>query len=375
MTKSVSCNTNCPHCRARVTLPQAFDMEKVNEITRRIRHEVDAMDALLTPSVSPRVVTPPRATPAVHVSSRTSVPATLQLSASTSVPALATIRISWSTPSPPVLAPPGTSVATPVPSGTSSAAPTPPVTPSLVWLPPTTSTPAPEPPMAFVSVSASATAAPSAPVPMSVDVARTAPQENRITTATTSQAAGEVNSSSATADGTPDLLSRLLAAFALTRPAAATARADERANRAARNRRRTGRYGQEPANPVFDLRALSELMREKDGHHLVTSRSHLYYDYSEPATRTATDTLPLADGDTRRPFQPRPTYQPARQETAAHASNTQRISCAELASRRERLLVEQEELKKRMRDMELLRELQCSRTAVPSDLNHQRLQL
>jgi hypothetical protein len=165
MTKSVSCNTNCPHCRARVTLPQAFDMEKVNEITRRIRHEVDAMDALLTPSVSPRVVTPPRATPAVHVSSRTSVPATLRLSASTSVPALATIRISWSTPSPPVLAPPGTSVATPVPSGTPSAALTPSMTPNLVWLPPTTSTPAPEPPMAFVSVSASAGAAPSVPVP------------------------------------------------------------------------------------------------------------------------------------------------------------------------------------------------------------------
>jgi hypothetical protein len=116
-------------------------------------------------------------------------------------------------------------------------------------------------------------------------------------------------------------------------------------------------------------------MREKDDHHLVTSLSHLYYDYSEPATRTATDTLPLADGDTRRPFQPRPTYQPARQETAAHGSNTQRISCAELASRREGLLVEQEELKKRMRDMEHLRELQCARRAIPSDLNHQRLWL
>jgi hypothetical protein len=87
MARSASCNDKCPQCRARITLPQAFNMQKINEITCRLRQGVLAMDSLLHPRPTPRVVTPPSATPPVSVPPRHSSP--MSASLRTTVPALA----------------------------------------------------------------------------------------------------------------------------------------------------------------------------------------------------------------------------------------------------------------------------------------------
>jgi hypothetical protein len=87
MARSASCNGKCPQCRARITLPQAFNMQKINEITCRLRQGVLAMDSLLHLRPSPRVATPPRATPPVSVPPRLSPP--MSASPRTTVPALA----------------------------------------------------------------------------------------------------------------------------------------------------------------------------------------------------------------------------------------------------------------------------------------------
>jgi hypothetical protein len=157
MAKSVSCSNKCPHCRARITLPQAFNSQQpVTDITLRIRLSVEAVDSLLHPGVSLRVVTLPVSTPAGP-----SQPVSAPLRTLIPVPIPPTTAFRASVPSP---VPPRTSVPTAVPSRTSSVTPAPPRTLIPSRIPPTTSAPDSEPPSATLPVPAPARTPPPQPV-------------------------------------------------------------------------------------------------------------------------------------------------------------------------------------------------------------------
>jgi hypothetical protein len=163
MARSASCNNKCPQCRAGITLPQAFNMQKINEITCRLRQGVLAMDSLLHPRPSPRVVTPPRATPPVSVPPRLSPP--MSASPRTTVPALAPPTTSFRA----TIVLPRTPIAVPVTAvpalfTTFARNPVPPepATPGPL---PATSTPDPAPRTAPLHVPAPTRAPPPIPAP------------------------------------------------------------------------------------------------------------------------------------------------------------------------------------------------------------------
>jgi hypothetical protein len=358
MAKSVSCNTSCPHCRARVVLPQALDMQKINGITRRLRHDLEAVEALLNPGASPRVVTPPRAARAAFAPSRTSIPVPVRLSNPTSVPAPATVPIPVPPPTAPsraaplVAAPSRTAVPTPVPPEITSPAPVPPRTLLPVSLPPTTFVQDPGPPSASLPVPASARASQPTPLPP-----RTYPPDVTAYQEYQAQVASED-------DGIYDMWNELRSASAHARPAATTLSADVSA-RGVRYSHPIGmsRYiSRVLPYSEFDIeRETLQVLRGAEERRHVTDSvlSGLHYDYSVPATWTATDTQSLADSDThaahaRRSLQPPPPYWPA-------GSTAQRLSRAELSS----LSTEEREqqIEYHMRMLEYVREERLLREA------------
>jgi hypothetical protein len=326
MAKSVSCNTSCPHCRARVVLPQAFDMQKINGITRRLRHDVEVVEALLNPGASPRVVTPPRAARVAFAPSRTSIPVPVRLGNPTSVPAPATVPISVPPPTAPsraaplVAAPSRTAVTIPVPPEITSPAPVPPRTLLPVSLPPTTSAQDPGPPSASLPVPASARAS-----PPTLSPPRTHPPDATAYPEYQAQVASED-------DGIYDMWNELSSASALARPAATTLSVDV----SARGFRYSYPIGMSryisrvlPYSELdMERETLQVLMGAEERRHVTDSvLSGLHYDYSVPATRAATDIQSLAGSDAyaRRSLQPPPPYWPA-------GSTAQRLSRAELSS-------------------------------------------
>jgi hypothetical protein len=173
MARSVSCNNKCPQCRAGITLPQAFNMQKINEVTNRLRQGVLAMDSLLHPRPFPRVVTPPSATPPVSVPPRLSPP--MSASPRTTVPALAPPTTS----SRATIVLPRTPIAVPVTAvpalfATFARNPVPPV-PTIPRPLPTTSTPDPAPSTAPRHVPASTRAPPPIPAPPRITLTASRP--------------------------------------------------------------------------------------------------------------------------------------------------------------------------------------------------------
>jgi hypothetical protein len=224
MARSVSCNNKCPQCWARITLPQAFNMQKINEVTSRLRQGVLAMDSLLHQRPFPRVV-PPRATPPVSVSLRLSPP--MSASPRITVPALAppttssgaTIVLSRTAIAVPVTAVPAlfaTFARNPVPPE--------PATPEPL---PTTSTPDQGPPTAPQHVSSSTRAPPPNPAPPRI----TLTAASRSTTMLTSQ---QVNDGTTSGD-VPAVIGQgpHIVNGHLARPAVVTTRPGERAADAA----------------------------------------------------------------------------------------------------------------------------------------------
>jgi hypothetical protein len=340
MAKSVSCSNKCPHCRARITLPQAFNSQQpVTDITLRIRLSVEAVDSLLHPGVSLRVVTLPVSTPAgpsqpVPAPRRTLIP----------VPIPATTASRASDPSP---VPPRTSVPTPVPSRTSSVTPAPPRSLIPLRIPPTMSTPDPEPPSATLPVPAPARAPPPVPVPARVysqppvhgaaDRSRSATTTQARDVASSCAASGAGNcgshASTAAAEGTHGFKIRSHDAPSLARHAVANPQSGghDGGVRCGQPERvtRTDRYATAVREPDSDCDEASVLTRDHESDNFVDNLSG--YELSANVTGTASvastaatvtstplvrDTDPVLCAqrldDMRRPLRPPPLVRPPR---------------------------------------------------------------
>jgi hypothetical protein len=335
MAKSVSCSNKCPYCRARITLPQAFNSQQpVTDITLRIRLSVEAVDSLLHPGVSLRVVTLPVSTPA---GPSQPVPAPRRTLIPVPIPAMTASRAS--DPSP---VPPRTFVPTPVPSRTSSVTPAPPRTLIPLRIPPTMSTPDPKPPSATLPVPAPARAPP--PVPVPARVCSQPPVHgaaDRSRSATTTQA-------TAAAEGTHGFKTRSHDAPSLARFAAATTQSGghDGGVRCGQPERvtRTDRYTAAVREPDSDCVEISVLTRDHKSDDFVDLDNLSDYELSANVTgaasvastaATVTRTTSLGQTDPvlcarrsdymRRPLRPPPLVRPPRlptwlctEPTAAH---------------------------------------------------------
>jgi hypothetical protein len=317
MAKSVSCSNKCPHCRARITLPQAFNMQQVVEITLRVRLSVEAVDSLLHPGVSLRVVTPPMATLPIATLAGPAQPLPTPPRTLIPVPIPPTTVSRASVPSP---APPRTSVPTAVPSRTSSVTPAPPRTLIPLRIPPTMSTPDPEPPSATLPVPAPARTPPTVRV-YSQPLVHGAADRSR--SATTTQA-------TVAAEGTHGFKTHSLA-----RSAAATTRSGKHDGgvRCGQPERVTTKdsYATAVRKPYSDCDEVSVVTRDHESDDFVDLDNLSDYELSAyvtaaasvastAATVTSTPSLGETDpvlcarrlDDVRRPLRPPPLVRPPR---------------------------------------------------------------